>query len=71
MSDILMFFVEYLKKIYDKDISVNFRRKFDEDLLNNNFPDDCNQVYIEETLDRLIQYIKYLISLEKYQKKFA
>lgn len=55
MSDILMFFVEYLKKIYDKDISVKFRRKFDEDLLNNNFPDDCNQVYIEETLDRLIQ----------------
>lgn len=61
MSDILMFFVEYLKKIYDKDISVKFRRKFDEDLLNNNFPDDCNRVYIEETLDRLIQQRKLFV----------
>lgn len=61
MSDILMFFVKYLKKIYDKDVSAKSRRNFDEDLLNNNFPDGCNQVYVEKTLDRLIQQRKLFI----------
>ena len=55
MSDILMLFVEYLKKSYDNNVSVKSRRNFYEDSPNNNFPDGCNQVYVEEILDRLIQ----------------
>lgn len=62
MSDILlMFFVEYLRKIYDKDIPAKFQRKFDENLLNNNFPDGCNQVYFKETLDSLILQRKLFV----------
>ena len=54
MSDILMFFIEYLKKIYDKDVSVKSRRNFLRRSPNDNFSDGCNQVYFEETLNRLI-----------------
>lgn len=59
MNNMLMFFVEYLKKIYDKDVSVKFRRKFDKN--NDNFSGSCNQVYVEETLDRLIQQHKLFV----------
>ena len=61
MSDILMFFIEYLKKIYDKDVSVKSRRNFYEDFSNDNFSNGCNQVYVEETLDRLIQQRKLFV----------
>ena len=61
MSDILMFFVEYLKKIYDKDVSVKSRRNFYEDFSNDNFSDGCNQVYVGITLDRLIQQRKIFV----------
>lgn len=59
MSDILMFFVEYLKKIYDKDVSVKSRRKLYED--NDDFSDGFNQVYVEKTLYRLIQQRKIVL----------
>lgn len=59
MSDILMFFVKYLRKIYDKDVSVKLQRKFDED--NDNLSGSCSQVYVEKTLDRLIQQRKLFV----------
>ena len=61
MSDILMFFIEYLKKIYDKDVSVKSRRNFYEDFSNDNFSNGCNQVYVGITLDKLIQQRKTFI----------
>ena len=63
----MLIFVEYLKKSYDNDISVESRRKFYED--NDNFSDGCNQVYVGEALYRLIQQRKIVLEPCSFREK--
>lgn len=63
----MLIFVEYLRKSYDNDISVESRRKFYED--NDNFSDGCNQVYVGETLYRLILQRKIVLEPYSFREK--
>lgn len=63
----MLIFVEYLRKSYDNNISVESQRKFYED--NDNFSDGCNQVYVEKKLDRLIQQRKIVLELCSFRGK--